>query len=85
MYVLPKCDEINAINIKYQDDRWHSNREKNNSLSLIMAKISNINLMQIYHVFIKTTTKNDILCTNYDLACSKKFNYLALHLKQNCI
>lgn len=33
---------------------------KNNSLSLIMAKISNINLMQIYHVFIKTTTKNDV-------------------------
>lgn len=33
---------------------------KNNSLSLIMAKISNINLMQMYHVFIKTTTKNDV-------------------------
>lgn len=33
---------------------------KNNPLSLIMAKISNINLMQIYHVFIKTTTKNDV-------------------------
>lgn len=33
---------------------------KNNSLSLIMAKIFNINLMQIYHVFIKTTTKNDV-------------------------
>lgn len=33
---------------------------KNNSLSLIMSKISNINLMQIYHVFIKTTTKNDV-------------------------
>lgn len=60
MYILPKCDEINAINIKYQDDRRYSNREKNSSLSLIMAKISNINLMQIYHVFIKTTTKNDV-------------------------
>lgn len=33
---------------------------KNNPLSLIMAKIFNINLMQIYHVFIKTTTKNDV-------------------------
>lgn len=61
---------------------------KNNSLSLIMAKISNFNSMQMYHVFIKTTTNKrcfDVLCTNYDLECSKKFNYLALHLKQNCI
>lgn len=33
---------------------------KNNPLSLIMAKIFNINLMQIYHVFIKTTTTNDV-------------------------
>lgn len=33
---------------------------KNNPLSLIMAKIFNINLMQIYHVFMKTTTKNDV-------------------------
>lgn len=32
----------------------------NNPLSLIMAKIFNINLMQIYHVFIKTTTTNDV-------------------------
>lgn len=61
---------------------------KNNSLSLIMAKIFNINLMQIYHVFYKNYNKErcfDVLCTNYDLECSKTFNYLALHLKQNCI